>query len=137
MDKKRFTVHKKLENSYIESDIIDFYVEDLIKKGKEIEDVSVGILNDGEPMTYKECVNLLNKFLSSIGEYEKNVRKLEKENFKLKEELENYKFVRHTELVHHRIIEDELNEDVKNYFNEECEAWGYNDIENLMEQLII
>lgn len=63
----RFTVHKKIENSDVASDVMSFYVEDLIKKGKEVDDVSISILDNGESITYKECCRLLNKYV----EYEK------------------------------------------------------------------
>lgn len=73
MTKKRFTVLKKLENSDIEADVIDTYIERLVKDGKSVGWVTVGILDKGNPITYKDCVDLLN------------------ENEQLKKELKRYK----------------------------------------------
>lgn len=61
MTEKRFTVLKKLENSDIEADVIDTYIERLVKDGKSVGWVTVGILDKGNPITYKDCVDLLNK----------------------------------------------------------------------------
>ena len=61
MTEKRFTVLKKLENSDIEGDVIDTYIESLVKDGKSVGWVTVGILDNGSPITYKDCVDLLNE----------------------------------------------------------------------------
>ena len=61
MTAKRFTVLKKLETSDICADVIDTYIEKLVKEGKSVGWVTVGILDNGNPMTYKECVDLLNE----------------------------------------------------------------------------
>lgn len=77
MTKKRFTVHKYIENCNISSDVIDFYVEKLVKQGKTVEDVSVSILDKGKELSYKQCVDLLNQ--------------LSDENKQLKQENQQYK----------------------------------------------
>lgn len=61
MTEKRFTVFKKLENSDIEGDVIDTYIERLVKDGKSVGWVTMGILDNGSPITYKDCVDLLNE----------------------------------------------------------------------------
>ena len=61
MTAKRFTVLKKLENCDIEADVIDTYIERLVKDGKSVGWVTVGILDNGNPITYKDCVDLLNE----------------------------------------------------------------------------
>lgn len=61
MTAKRFTVLKKIENSDIEADVIDTYIEKLVKDGKSVGWVTVGILDKGNPITYKDCVDLLNE----------------------------------------------------------------------------
>lgn len=61
MTEKRFTVLKKLENCDVEGDVIDTYIERLVKEGKSVGWVTVGILDNGNPITYKDCVDLLNE----------------------------------------------------------------------------
>ena len=62
MKSKKFKVNKYFENDTLVADIMDFYVRQMIEMGKDIDDVTIEILYNNEPMTYKECVNLLNKY---------------------------------------------------------------------------
>lgn len=97
---KRFTVLKKLENCYIEADVIDTYIERLVKDGKSVGWVTVGILDNGNPMTYKDCVDLLNEneqlksdvydWKASAEDYLKLGKSLKRENEQLKETVSDW-----------------------------------------------
>ena len=85
MSEKRFEVLKKIENCDIESDVIDFYVKELVEKGKTVSDVTVGILDNEEPITYKECVDLLNGQHEELQKRKKIIKQITKDYNELKQ----------------------------------------------------
>ena len=64
---ERFKVDKFIEGCPVGYQIIDSYVEELVKEGKTVEDVTVDITDNGMSMTMRECCDILNSL------YEENM----------------------------------------------------------------
>lgn len=79
MTKKRFTCHQMIAD-YSTGEDIDFdFLQELIDEQKQPKDLRMHISDGNKIITYRECVDLLNK-LANENEQLKSENKILKEN---------------------------------------------------------
>ena len=57
---KRFTVHNMIKGYNVGEDIDFDFLRELVIEQRNTSDLSMDILDNGKPMTYKECCDILN-----------------------------------------------------------------------------